>query len=173
MSSREARHNKPEKDLRDTHKLNGQNTEPRSEQPHDLRQLFSLELVDCPRLERKQEYALACRIRSAWAALITALKTQHDHMAALLGERYLPASYDALSEPEVLRLLHQLQACVDRGAQQEAGASLSSLQTWLVQTKADLERFRNHRNEMVRRNLRFVVMLAGRYQNRGLGLLDL
>jgi RNA polymerase sigma factor (sigma-70 family) len=94
-------------------------------------------------------------------------------LAALLGEYHLPASYDTLSEPEVLRLLHLVHVRVNQAKTRGTVSPLASAQSWLAQTREDLERFRVCRDEMVRRNLRFVVMLARRYQSNGVGRLDL
>ena len=139
----------------------------------DLIQLLSLDLTHCSCLDRQEEYALACLTRSAWQQLVTSLKAQHNLMIALLGERHLPSSYDTLSEPEVLRLLHQLRVRVDRVGTHEACQPMASVRNWLAQMRVDLARFRDYRDAMVHHNLRFVVMLARRYQHRGLGLLDL
>jgi len=139
----------------------------------DLLQLFSLDLAHCPRFDREEEYTLACRTRSAWLRLVTSLRAQHECLAALLGEHYLPASYDALGELEVLRLLRLVRVRVGRVRTHEAGPDITSLRSWLAQIREDLERFRDCRDEMVRRNLRFVAMLARRYQSNGVGRLDL
>lgn len=139
----------------------------------NLLQLFALDLAHYPRLAQEEEYTLACRTRSSWRHLVTSLQAQHHLMTALLGERHLPSSYDTLSEPEVLRLLHQVRVRVDRAETHEANLHMASVRSWLAQMTEDLARFRGCRDEMVRHNLRFVVMLARRYQHRGLGLLDL
>src|SRR5262249_35700968 len=146
---------------------------PRALNTPDLLQLFSLDLAYCPRLDHEEEYTLACRTRSAWLHLVTSLKAQHKRLAALLGEHCRPSSYNAFSEREVMRLLRHVQGYVDRTETRATSPDMTSLRNWLARMRADLVRFRGCRDEMVRRNLRFVVMLARRYKHSRVSFLDL
>lgn len=174
MNTRQDTHNRKTSDLGRISRASEQDNEERqTTDARNLLQLFSLDLAHYPRLVREEEYALACRTRSSWQHLVTSLKAQHNLMTTLLGERHLPSSYDTLSEPEVLRLLHQVLVRVDRAETHKADPHLASVRSWVAQMREDLARFRDYRDAMVRHNLRFVVMLARRYQHRSLGLLDL
>lgn len=139
----------------------------------DLVQIFTLDLTHCPRFDRAAEYTLACQTRSAWLQLVFSLKTQHQRLAALLSEHHLPSSYDAISEVQILRLLHAVHVHVDRAQTHGTRHDLTALRSWLTGMRAALAHFHNCRDEMVRRNLRFVVMLARRHQHRGVHVLDL
>ena len=145
----------------------------RTEDTQTLPQLFVRDLAHCPRFDRAAEYTLACQLRSARLQLVTSLKAQHERLVALLGEPSLPSSYDTISEAEILRLLNSVQVCVDRASEQETSRDIMALQNWLARVRRDLRRFHEYRDEMVHRNLRFVVMLARRYQHQGVSLLDL
>ena len=174
MSTRQDTDNHKTSDLGRIHQASEQDTEERqTTAARDLLQLFSLDLAHCPRFDRATEYTLACRARSAWLRLIMSLKAQHPHLTTLLSKQHLPLSYDTLSEPEILRLLHQVHVRVDLAETHEADLHMASVRSWVAQMKEDLARFRGCRDEMVRHNLRFVVMLARRDQHRSLGILDL
>jgi RNA polymerase nonessential primary-like sigma factor len=139
----------------------------------DLVQLFTLDLAHCPRFDRTAEYTLARRTRSAWVQLIISLQARHEHLATLLGTHHLPSSYDTISESEILQLLHRIHGHVEQAKVRTASCDIASLQSWLAQVRENLARFRDCRDEMVRRNLRFVVMLARRCHHQGASFLDL
>jgi RNA polymerase sigma factor (sigma-70 family) len=120
--------------------------------------LFSLDLVHCPRLQREEEYTLTRRTRSAWNRLLTALQ-EHRKMAVTFSTLFS----DQPSEPDILRFLQQVRGTI-RGAR---------FHEWVEKVTGELTEFRACRDEMVRRNLRLVVMLARRHQGRGITLLDL
>jgi RNA polymerase sigma factor (sigma-70 family) len=139
----------------------------------NLFQLLALDLASCPRFDRTTEYTLACQTRTAWRRLIHSLETQHSDLVRLLGPHLLPSSYGTVSELDIVRLLHNVQVRVDRIQSPQSGPAVASARDWLAQMRADLADFRHCRDEMVRRNLRFVVMLARRYPQSPVGLLDL
>lgn len=139
----------------------------------NLLHLFSLDLAHCPRFDRAEEYALACRTRAAWLALITSVQTHRALLLHHVGEQLLPVSSDTLSEGDILRLVYHVEAHVKQSNRHATQPPPASLQTWLTQMHAHLAHFRHCRDEMVHRNLRFVVMLARRYQQQGVSLLDL
>ena len=139
----------------------------------NLFQLFSLDLAHCPRFDRTAEYALACQTHTAWRHLVHSLEAQHDHLARLLGPQLLPSSYNTISEPDIVHLLHLIQVRMDRTKIPQSSPDMTYTRDWLAQMRADLADFRHYRDEMVRRNLRFVVMLARRYLQNPAGLLDL
>jgi RNA polymerase sigma factor (sigma-70 family) len=139
-----------------------------AESPTDLLRLFSFELIHCPRLEREEEYVLTRHTRSAWDRLLCSLQ-EHQDMAA-----HLPALRSSQpSEPDILQFLEQVEGKFREAQLRETSPHKAQLRLWLDRVWSELQNFRIYRDEMVRRNLRFVVMLARRYQNRGLNLLDL
>ncbi len=146
---------------------------PQAEHTSDIVRLFSLDLVHCTRLSKEEEYALTRRTHAAWRSLLAILREQRSRLAAILDAPQTFMADDHLSEAEVLRGLQFVQTYVCHANQQEDAANLASLKLWAEKVKKHLVSFRLYRDEMVRRNLRLVVMLARRYQNRGVGLLDL
>jgi RNA polymerase sigma factor (sigma-70 family) len=146
---------------------------PHARNTPNLFQLFSLDLAHCPRFDRTAEGALAWQTHTAWRHLVHSLEAQHDHLARLLGPHLLPSSYDTISESDIVHLLHHAQVRVDRTKIPQPGPAMASTRDWLAQMRTDLANFRHCRDEMVRRNLRFVVMLARRYRQSPMGLLDL
>jgi RNA polymerase primary sigma factor len=146
-----------------------------TEETHDLMQLFSLDLGHVPCLEREEEYVLACQARNAWQGVLERLREQHSVVTALLTEKKrTPASYDSLSEQDVLPLLDHIEDRLRQPEQEEApGPVRKMLHIWLCHVRADLARFHEHRDELVRRNLRLVLKLARRSQVCSLGPLDL
>ena len=139
----------------------------------NLFQLFSVDLRQCPRFDRTAEYALACQTRTAWRHLVHSLEMQHDYLARLLGPHLLPSSYDTISESDIVLLLHHVQVHMDRTKVPQSSPGMVHMRDWLAQMQTDLANFRYCRDEMVRRNLRFVVMLARRYSQSQVDLLDL
>ncbi len=146
---------------------------PQAEHTSDIVRLFSLDLVHCTRLSKEEEYALTRRTHAAWRSLLAILHEQRGRLAAILDAPQTFMTDDHLSEAEVLRGLQFVQTYVCHANQQEDAANLASLKLWAEKVKKQLVCFRLYRDEMVRRNLRLVVMLARRYQNRRVGLLDL
>jgi RNA polymerase primary sigma factor len=139
-----------------------------AESPTDLMRLFSLDLIHCPRLEREEEYVLTRHIRSAWNRLLSSLQ-EHQDMAA-----HFPALRSGQpGEPDILQFLEHVEGKLRETRQQETSPHKEQLRLWLDRVWSELRDFRLYRDEMVRRNLRLVVLLARRSQNRGLSLLDL
>lgn len=139
-----------------------------AESPTDLMRLFSLALIHCPRLEREEEYVLTRHARSAWNRLLCSLQEHQDMVA------HLPVLRSGQpSEPDILQFLEQVEGKFRETQQRETSPHEAQLWLWLDRVWSELRDFRIYRDEMVRRNLRLVVMLARRYQNRGLSLLDL
>jgi hypothetical protein len=139
--------------------------EPQAMDTPDPLHLFFRDLARCPQFDRAAEYELACRTRSTWLHLVSSLEAQHERIARLLGTQDLPTSYEAISEPDIVHLLHRVHIQVDRVKTHGPSLDLASLRTWLVQMRANLVPFRQCRDEMVRRHLRFAVMLARRYEH--------
>jgi RNA polymerase sigma factor (sigma-70 family) len=146
-----------------------------TEETRDLMHLFSLDLGHLPCLEREEEYLLACQARNAWQGVLERLREQHSLVTALLAENKRAfVSYDSLSEPDVLPLLDYVDDQLRQPEQEEVrGPVRKILQIWLCRVRAELARFREHRDELVRRNLRLVLKLARRSQVCSLGPLDL
>ena len=146
-----------------------------TEETRDLMHLFSLDLGHLPCLEREEEYLLACQARNAWQGVLERLWEQHSLVTALLAENKRAfVSYDSLSEPDVLPLLDYVDDQLRQPEQEEVrGPVRKILQIWLCRVRAELARFREHRDELVRRNLRLVLKLARRSQVCSLGPLDL
>jgi RNA polymerase sigma factor (sigma-70 family) len=146
-----------------------------TEETRDLMHLFSLDLGHLPCLEREEEYLLACQARNAWQGVLERLREQHSLVTALLAENKRAfVSYDSLSEPDVLPLLDYVDDQLRQLEQEEVrGPVRKILQIWLCRVRAELARFREHRDELVRRNLRLVLKLARRSQVCSLGPLDL
>ncbi len=146
-----------------------------TEETRDLMHLFSLDLGHLPCLEREEEYLLACQARNAWQGVLERLREQHSLVTALLAENKRAfVSYDSLSEPDVLPLLDYVGDQLRQLEQEEVrGPVRKILQIWLCRVRAELARFREHRDELVRRNLRLVLKLARRSQVCSLGPLDL
>jgi RNA polymerase sigma factor (sigma-70 family) len=146
-----------------------------TDETRDLMQLFSLDLGHLPCLEREEEYSLACQARDAWQSVLERLREQHSLVTALLTEnKGALAAYDSLSEPDVLSLLDYVEDWLRQPEPEEAqGPMRQILQIWLCRMRAELARFRTHRDELVRRNLRLVLKLARRPQGCSLGPLDL
>jgi RNA polymerase sigma factor (sigma-70 family) len=139
----------------------------------NLFQLFSLDLRRCQQFDRTAEYALACQTQTAWRHLIHSLEAQHDHLARLLGPQLLPSSYNTISESNIVLLLHHVQVHVDRTKVPQSSPDMTDTRGWLAQMRTDLADFRRYRDEMVRRNLRFVVLLARRHPQSPVRFLDL
>jgi RNA polymerase sigma factor (sigma-70 family) len=146
---------------------------PRALNTPNLFHLFALDLAHCPRFDRTAEYALACQTQTAWRHLIHSLEVQHDHLVRLLGPHPLPSSYNTISESDIVHLLHLLQVRVDLTKIPQDSPAIVSTRDWLAQMRADLANFRRYRDEMVRRNLRFVVLLARRHPQSPVRFLDL
>jgi RNA polymerase primary sigma factor len=146
---------------------------PRAQNTSDLFQVFALELAQCPRFDRTAEYTLARHTHAAWRCLLRALAAHHDHLMRLLSPRLLPSSYDTMSESDIVRLLRHVQERVERTQGPQSSPAIASTRDWLAHMQANLAHFRYCRDEMVRRNLRFVVMLARRYLRSPVDLLDL
>jgi len=146
-----------------------------TEETRDLMHLFSLDLGHLPCLEREEEYLLACQARNAWQGVLERLREQHSLVTALLAEdKRAFVSYDSLSESDVLPLLDYVDDQLRQPEQEEVrGPVRKILQIWLCRVRAELARFREHRDELVRRNLRLVLKLARRSQVCSLGPLDL
>lgn len=138
-----------------------------------IEQLFSLDLVSCPRLEREEEGLLTRRVRASWRHLLATLQEQRTLLTTLQKGQPTLLADDQWSEVEVLRQIHQVQAHLNQPEGQKNTDHHATLSLWLDKVQAQLSCFRVHRDEIVRRNLRLVVLLARRYQDRGLGLLDL
>lgn len=139
-----------------------------AESPTDLMRLFSFDLIHCPRLAREEEDALTRHTRAAWDRLLCSLREHQDMAVHLLTLRS-----DHPSEPDILRCLERVEGKFRKAQQHETSPHKAQLRLWLDRVWSELQHFRIYRDEMVRRNLRLVVMLARRYQNRGLNLLDL
>lgn len=139
----------------------------------DIEQLFSLDLVSCPRLEREEEDLLTRRVHASWRHLLTALQEQRTLLATLQEGQPTLVADDQWNEMEVLRQIHQVQVYLNQIEGQKNTDHYALLPLWLDKIRTRLSCFRVYRDEIVRRNLRFVVLLARRYQGRGLGLLDL
>jgi RNA polymerase sigma factor (sigma-70 family) len=146
---------------------------PQAQNVPNLFQLFSLDLRRCPRFDRTAEYALACQTHAAWRHLVHSLEVQHDHLVRLLGPHLLPSSYNTISESDIVHLLYLLQVRVDLTKIPQFSPAIASTRDWLAQMRADLADFRRYRDEMVRRNLRFVVLLARRHPQSPVRFLDL
>jgi RNA polymerase sigma factor (sigma-70 family) len=146
-----------------------------TEETRDLMHLFSLDLGHLPCLEREEEYLLACQARNAWQGVLERLREQHSLVTALLAENKRAfVSYDSLSEPDVLPLLDYVDDQLRQPEQEEVRGPVRKIsQIWLCRVRAELARFREHRDELVRRNLRLVLKLARRSQVCSLGPLDL
>jgi len=146
-----------------------------TEETRDLMHLFSLDLGHLPCLEREEEYLLACQARNAWQGVLERLREQHSLVTALLAENKRAfVSYDSLSEPDVLPLLDYVDDQLRQPEQEEVrGPVRKILQIWLCRVRAEMARFREHRDELVRRNLRLFLKLARRSQVCSLGPLDL
>jgi RNA polymerase sigma factor (sigma-70 family) len=146
-----------------------------TEETRDLKHLFSLDLGHLPCLEREEEYLLACQARNAWQGVLERLREQHSLVTALLAENKRAfVSYDSLSEPDVLPLLDYVDDQLRQPEQEEVRGPVRKIsQIWLCRVRAELARFREHRDELVRRNLRLVLKLARRSQVCSLGPLDL
>lgn len=136
--------------------------------PTDLMRLFSLELIHCPRVAREEEDALTRHTRAAWDRLLCSL---HEHQDMTVDFPSLRS--DQPSEPDILQRLEQAEGKCREAQRCETSPHKAQLRLWLDRVWSELQDFRIYRDEMVRRNLRLVVMLARRYQNRGLNLLDL
>ena len=125
-------------------------------------------------MEKEEEYTLVRNAREAWQDILGHLKRQHCLVAFLLGEKGSAINYESLGEGDILHLLDSLRARLTKPGRVKAGESskeeLRTLQRGVRQT---LARFRIYRDEMIRRNLRLVLSIARRYQNRGLEYLDL
>lgn len=139
-----------------------------AESPTDLMRLFSADLLHCPRVAREEEVALTRHTRTAWERLLCSLNEHRDmelHFSALRSRQP--------REPDILQFLEQAESQLRETQRQAPSPQKAQLQLWLDRVWDELRDFRIYRDEMLRRNLRLVVMLARRYQNRGLSLLDL
>jgi len=139
----------------------------------DLLQLFSLDLTHCPRLAREEEDTLTRQVRETWLRLIETLQKPQPLLLSLTDDHQTLSADDQVSEPEILRHFQRVQSYMDQMEKSRDAAETSTLQSWLREARAQLSCFRLYRDELLRRNLRLVVLLARRYQGRGLGLLDL
>lgn len=138
-----------------------------------LFKLFARELAQCPRFERTAEDTLARQTHLAWRQLVHTLVTHREHLERLLGPHLLPATYDTISESDLVRLLHQVRVWMDQTQSLQASSALDSTHDWLAHMYADVAAYRHYRDAMVRCNLRFVVLLARRHAQNPAMLLDL
>ena len=140
----------------------------------NLARLFHLDLGNCPLLDREEERTLARNVRKAWQSILRHLRRQRRLVAFLLREKGKAIRYERLSERDILRLLDCLEEKLGQPGRVKAGElTKEELQTLRHRVQEELSRFRVYRDEMIRRNLRLVLSVAGGYQGRGLGYLDL
>lgn len=144
-----------------------------TEQTVDLVRLFSADLVQCPRLTREEENRLTRRTHAAWRQLLTVLQEQRSLLATLLETPTARMEEEHMSEPRALCYLHAVQVYMRQGNHPESAAQRIVLQIWLDTVNEKLTCFRLYRDEMVRRNLRLIAMLAQRHQHRRVSFLDL
>ena len=138
-----------------------------------LSRLFSLDLAQCPAYDRAAEYHLACRTRAAWLRLVNAVRIHAHCQDRLSPSLQWAAADDTVSERDILHLLQGVNTTSERPKTRERASAQTTTETWVEQIQADLAEFRRCRDEMVQRNLRFVVMLARRLQSPEIDFLDL
>jgi RNA polymerase sigma factor (sigma-70 family) len=146
--------------------------EAKAGETRDIEQLFHLALDRSSLLERDEERLLTQQIRAAWQNILHVLEGQPRLIFALLGDKAFKP--DSFTEGDIVRVVEGLQARVYQSKRQTAEeSSPEELLVLLRSLQEELVRFRRHRDELIRRNLRLVLSIARRHQHRGLGYLDL
>ena len=138
-------------------------------QTADLLRLFSSELAQCPRLAREEERTLTRETYAAWRRLLAV----RQHCLTGLTTPQAIGPEEQVSEPRILREIQQLQGRLSEERDLGDTVVTAALPRGIHALRSHLSHFRACRDELVRRNLRLIVLLARRYQERGIGLLDL
>jgi RNA polymerase sigma factor (sigma-70 family) len=141
--------------------------------PLELEQLFHLDLGHSPLLTSEEERILTHNARAVWQRILSSLNAHRTLVASMLEERALKP--ESLSERDIVQLLEELQESLShpRRAAPEQPTS-ETLRALVRALREDLRCFRGYRDELIRRNLRFVLSVARHHQGRGrLSYLDL